>query len=102
MDSKITYSVSDESRKAQPMVCQLVSLDIGYQKPFPRELKAVHYAAGPESASSFRFKNLTGPHPTVNQKLMYFHNLSPLHSRFREDAGGFNVPGKQLGLDING
>lgn len=55
---------------------------------------------GPESASSFRFKNLTGPHPVVNQKLMYFHNLSPLHSRFRGDA--LNVPGKQLGLDING
>lgn len=56
---------------------------------------------GPESASSCRFKILTGRHPMVNQKLMYFHNLSPLHSRFRGDAG-FNVPGKQLGLDING
>lgn len=31
---------------------------------------------------------------------MYFHNLSRLHSLSREDTG-FNIPEKQLGLDVN-
>lgn len=82
-------------------MCQLVALDFSYQKPFNESSEVVHRASQePESANPFRFENVTGPHPTVNQTLMHFYSVSRLYSLSIEDTGS-NIPEKQLALDVN-